>query len=52
MEHNIMGRTTLQSQEFLYWKHGFLVPQTPKGAHKKIQKTMVWSKQNSILPSK
>jgi hypothetical protein len=26
MEHNIMGLTTLQSQEFLYGKHGFLVP--------------------------
>jgi hypothetical protein len=33
MEHNLMGLTTLQSQEFLYGKHGSLVPERPKGAH-------------------
>jgi hypothetical protein len=42
MEHNIMGSTRLQNQEFLYGKHGSLVSQGQKGTHRKVFKMVVW----------
>jgi hypothetical protein len=46
-----MGSTTPQNQDSLYGKNNSSISPHQKKIHRKVQKTMVWFVQNTILPS-